>query len=141
MANDTEEVSRVTREVGIEDERTQIMANETETNADKARKNVEDLLKTVITTSGIMLALLWGLTQRSGAASIISIIRYASIVLVISIFFSLLGLQFIVSQLEKDSVVGKITKRGTVAFSYFVAWISFIAGCILLIVAIFRLTI
>jgi hypothetical protein len=87
-----------------------------------------------------MLALLWGLTQRSGAASVIGIIRYASIILVISIISALLGLQFIVSQLEKDSVDAKITKRATVASSFFVAWISFISGCILLIVAIFRLT-
>ncbi len=113
------------------------MCQDSETNYEAARKSVEDLLKTIIATAGIMLALLWGLATHSGAASVIAIIRFASIVLVLSIASALLGLQFIVSQLEKNA--NRITKQGKVALMFVFAWVSFISGCVLVIVAIFRL--
>lgn len=107
---------------------------ETETN--KALNSVEGLFKTIIATSGIMLALLWGLTQRDITLCILYIIRTSSIVLVVSIIGSLLGLQFIVTKLEQNA--SDITKQRTVAFSFLIAWVSFIAGCILVIIAIFQ---
>ncbi len=112
------------------------MPSDGETSSDKALKNVEELFKTIIATSGIMLALLWGLTQRDIGDSVLTIIRIASIVLVISIIGSLLGLQFIVTEHERDAT--NITKIRTVAFSFLIAWLSFIGGCILVIVAIFK---
>lgn len=101
---------------------------------DPATKSVEEIFKVLIATSGIMLALLWGLTQRTVPPLVVTIIRIASIVLVISIVGSLLGLQFIVTELEKNTA--KISKVGAVAVSFVTAWISFLAGCVALIVAI-----
>ena len=113
------------------------MCQHSKTNNEAARKSVEDLLKTIIGTAGIMLAVLWGLATHSGAASVITIIRRASMVLVFSMVCALLALQFIVSQLEKGA--SQITKQRKVAWTFAVAWVSFIVGCVLVILAIFRL--
>ncbi len=112
------------------------MPSEQRSPSDKARESVEQLLRTVIATSGIMLALLWGLIQRTTSAAVIPTIRHASVVLVLAVAGSLLGLQFVVTELERNTQ--QITKRGTVAFTFVAAWISFLAGCVLLIVAIYR---
>jgi hypothetical protein len=107
-----------------------------ESNNDKALKSVEEILKTIIATSGILLALLWGLIQRQGiSARVFTTIRIASIVFVVSIFFALLGCQFIVGRLEMGSE--NITKHKAVAFSFLISWIAFLSGCALLILAIF----
>ena len=104
---------------------------------EKALESVSELFKTIIETSGIMLALLWGLTQHDITAVVLVAIRVASIVLVLAILGSLIGSQFIVTELERNS--RNITKARTVAFSFLGAWLSFLVGCILLIVAIFLL--
>ena len=114
------------------------MSNGTDSKDDTARENVAELFKTIIATSGIMLALLWGLTQNTTLAGVLTIIRYASIVLVVSTAASLLGLQFLVAELERNTA--KITKVPTVAFSFIAAWICFLGGCILLIVAIYKVS-
>ena len=99
-------------------------------------KNVQELFKTMITTAGIMLPLLWGLTQRTTSTTIVTTIRIASIIFLVSIVVSLLGCQFIVTKLENNAT--NITKQKTVAFSFLVAWASFILGGVLVIVAIFQ---
>lgn len=104
---------------------------------DKALKYVEELFKTIIATSGIMLALLWGLTQRSSiTVLILGTVRWASLVFVVSIILSLLGYQFIVSRTQQGI---EITKSGPVPFLFLLSWLTFIAGCILLVIAIFNL--
>jgi hypothetical protein len=105
---------------------------------DKPTKNVEELFKTIITTAGIMLPLLWGLTQRQTIGNVITTIRIASITLMVSIVASILGCQFIVTKLENKT--SNITKQTTVAYSFLVAWLSFILGGVLVIVAIFQLS-
>lgn len=110
--------------------------NETE---DKALNTVEELFKTIIATSGIMLALLWGLTQREDLTqSALSAVQNASIVFVVSIFFSFLGNQFIVTKLHKDA--SDTSKKGAVPFCFLLAWVTFIVGCVLLIVSLFSLS-
>lgn len=106
---------------------------------DKALKYVEELLKTIIATSGIMLALLWGLTQRAISLAVLNTVRWASIVFVLSIFISLLGGQFIVSRVQQDD--REITKKGPVPLVFLLAWLTFVVGCALLILAIFRLNV
>lgn len=104
---------------------------------EKALENVRELFKTLIGTSGIILALLLGLTQQDTAATVLTLICIASGILLISILGSLIGLQFIVAELERHTQ--RVTKERTVAFSFLAAWLSFIIGCILLIVAIFNI--
>jgi hypothetical protein len=104
--------------------------------SERAIESVEGLCKTVVATSGILLALLWGLTQRDVSGLVLCTIRIASIILAVSIIGSLLGLQFIVTQLQRN--VAEVTKHPTVAYSYLLSWTTFIAGCFLIIVAIFQ---
>jgi len=104
---------------------------------DRSLKYVEELFKTITATSGIMLALLWGLTQRdSVTALILRTVRWASVIFVLAIFLSLLGYQFIVSRTQSSK---EITKSGPVPFVFLLAWLAFLAGCVLLVVAIFHL--
>jgi hypothetical protein len=105
---------------------------------DKALKYIEELFKTIIATSGIMLALLWGLTQRvTITALILGTVRWASLVFVLAIFLSLLGYQFIVSRTQQGN---EITKSGPVPFLFLLTWLAFIMGCVLLVIAIFNLS-
>lgn len=103
---------------------------------EKAVENVRELFKTIIATSGIMLGLLWGLTKREMGVDISTWIYIASTMLVISIFVSFLGWQFIITGLENNTP--KITKLSTVAYSFFAAWILFWAGCASLMIAMFK---
>lgn len=105
---------------------------------DKALKYVEELFKTIIATSGIMLALLWGLTQRATISTfILNTVRWASAIFVLSIFLSLLGYQFIVSRTQHGD---EITKSGPVPLLFLLTWLAFIAGCVFIVVAIFKLS-
>jgi hypothetical protein len=108
-----------------------------QTSADKARENVAELLKTITATTGVMLALLWGLTQRTITPDVLWLIRVASFVLVVSMVASLLGLQFIVSALDRGEA--QVSQVRTVAGSFLVAWLAFLFGCGFLIAAIFRI--
>lgn len=105
---------------------------------DRALKNVEELFKTIIATSGIMLTLLWGLTQRNINICIHPIVFYSSFPFIVSIIVSFLGNQFIVSKLQDKS--RDITGSGSVPICFLIAWLSFVLGCVLLSVAIFKVT-
>ena len=100
---------------------------------EKALENVRDFFKTIISTSGIMLALLWGLSKDT--ANVLGLVRIASILLVVAIFTSLLGCQFIGTELDRKS--SQITHQKTVTSSFIVSWIIFLAGCVFVILAIF----
>jgi hypothetical protein len=119
--------------------------NGNEQSADKALPRVEELFKTVITTSGVMLALLWGLTQKEISPPVLGLIQLGSFALVLSIGTALLGMQFIVAQLQKEPQEAQkdpkpmISKHVTVATCYLIAWLSFLAGCTGVILAIFLL--
>lgn len=112
------------------------MSNENEASQDKAVTVVQELFKILIATSGIILALLWGLAKNNLSGDVYCLIRCASIVLIMTIISSLLGFQFIVTELQKNEAA--ITKKARVAYSFLVAWLSFLAGCILLLVSIFK---
>lgn len=103
-----------------------------------ATQLVGELLKLLPTTSGIMLALIWGLANREKPPhDVLTATRVASILLVATILLSLLGLQFLVSELEKDNT--HASSRGAVQVCFFVAWVSFIAGSIAVIWSLFLL--
>lgn len=101
----------------------------------EAHTSVEELFKTLIATGGIMLTLLWGLTQRDLAAGTVVVIRYASVVLVLSTAASLIGLQFVVTEIEKKTA--HIATVRSVAWSFIAAWLAFLAGSVLVVIAIF----
>ena len=103
---------------------------------EKAVSTTTELFKVIIATSGIMLTLLWGLTQRQMFFDVSRIIRAASIVLLISITSSLLGLQFIVAELERKT--SQVTKARSVAFTFLIGWLAFLVGCLLLVWAFFN---
>ena len=105
-------------------------------NGDEARKSVEELFKTVITAAGLILTLLWGLTQRPVDPGVLRLVQSASLALVFSIIMALLGLQFIVSALERGQ--SAITRKPTVAISFLLAWVTFIVGCVILALSIFK---
>ena len=58
----------------------------------KAVDTITALFKTVISTSGIILALLWGLLNDDQAGEARFFVQIASIVLIVAITFALLGL-------------------------------------------------
>ena|SRR6266478_4861451 len=99
---------------------------------EKAVENVRELFRTIIATAGIMLALLWGLAQRFGDTSGLTVPRIASGFLVIAIFVALVGWQFIVTKFEEN--IPQITKERSVSYSYIIASISFSLGIILLLI-------
>jgi hypothetical protein len=102
---------------------------------EQATKSIEELFKTLITTAGIILALLWELGKHDGSTATSSLIRWSSICLLISIFASILGCQFIITERMRGSL--NIPKEASVAYSSLAAWIAFLAGMILLAFAIF----
>lgn len=103
---------------------------------DPATESVEEILKTLIGTSGVMLALLWGLLSgKALPAATREIIRHASVILVATVAVALLDLQFIVSALQKGTA--QPAKGKTVAFLFLVAWVAFCVGCVFLIRAIY----
>jgi hypothetical protein len=85
-------------------------ANSTLNHEEKALDLVAELLKLIPSTSGIMLALIWGLAGDSMPDDVLRAIRIASIVLVGSIVIAFIGLQFLVGGLDKGS--GWVSKRG-----------------------------
>jgi hypothetical protein len=124
------------------------MSNGNITDDDKALPKIEELFKIIVATAGIVLTLLWGLTQRSIPTDVLSLIRLASIVLVVSIFTSLIGFQFIVSGVQKNADDARsnkklvtVSRKSTVAITFTLSWLSFFGGCLLLILAIFKVQI
>jgi hypothetical protein len=103
-------------------------------NENQAVTAVAELLKLIPAVSGVMLGLVWGLAEGA-SPDVLDAIRAASVLLVASIFFSLLGLQFIVSALQKGS--SNIAGKGTVQLSFLFAWISFLIGCVLVVLSLF----
>jgi uncharacterized protein YhhL (DUF1145 family) len=103
---------------------------------DSATASVEEILKTLIATSGVMLALLWGLLpEKLPPPAARGIIRHASVIFVVTVIAALLDLQLIVSATQKGTAQPAAEKR--VGFLFLVAWVAFIAGCIYLIRAIY----
>ena len=94
---------------------------------EKATDLVGELLKLIPATSGVMLALIWGLAAPKASHDVLRAIRIASIVLVVSILMSLLGLQFIVARLEGQ--FGWVSKQGAVQGCFLLAWLTFVGGC------------
>lgn len=103
---------------------------------DKASNVVIELFKIVIATSGIILALLWGLVNKEGLEYKLIFIQIASVVLIIAIASSLLGLQFIVSAIQRNSPAP--SRVGSVAICFFIGWFGFLIGCVALLAAIFN---
>lgn len=112
---------------------------EIENQENKALDFIGELFKVLTATSGIILALLWGLIRDQQASETILYIRIGSIALAICMIASIMGLQFIVSALQRNAKI--VSKDGRVALCYFLAWISFILGNALLVVAIFTVVI
>lgn len=105
---------------------------------DAANQLVVELFKLLPGTSGIMLALIWGLADKTPPPHAVLIsIRVASIILVATIVASLVGLQFMVSALQRQGGTGSRDAAVSICFS--VAWVSFIAGCIAVIWSLFIL--
>jgi hypothetical protein len=102
----------------------------------KATDLVGELFKLIPGTSGIMLALIWGLADHKAPPNcVLTVIRIASIILVVCIFLSLLGLQFMVSQLQRGNT--DASSHGTVALCFVAAWVVFIAGSAAVIWSLF----
>jgi hypothetical protein len=92
-----------------------------------ATQLVGELFKLLPTTSGIMLALIWGLADRKAPPhDVLTATRVTSILLVATILLSLLGLQFLVSELQRDNA--NASGKGTVQLCFFLALVGFIAG-------------
>jgi hypothetical protein len=102
----------------------------------KATDLVGEIFKLMPATAGIMLALIWGLADRATPShSVLTAIRIASIILVVSIFLSLLGLQFTVTELQNGKE--DAASKWTVQVCFFGAWITFIAGSVAVIWGLF----
>lgn len=108
------------------------------TNKDKAAGLVGELFKLLPTAAGIMLALIWGLADRTTPAKdVLHLVRAGSIVLAVSILTSLLGLQFMVSryQSDKSDLAGDSCIQGCFVCS----WLMFVVGTALVIWSLFLL--
>lgn len=102
----------------------------------KAADLVGELFKLMPAASGIMLALIWGLANGNTPPDcVMTTIRIASVILFVSIFLSLLGLQFMVTQLQRQN--DDVSKHGSVQFCFLFAWLSFIAGSVVVIVSLY----
>jgi amino acid permease len=99
-------------------------------NQSEAAKTVEELCKTLVATAGLILTLLWTLAGNNPPAPIIA----ATVLLVVSIAASLLAVQFIVSKRQRND---SALTGGSVGIGFFIAWITFLVGTVLLLVAIF----
>ena len=107
-----------------------------QTRDEKATDLVAELLKTIIATAGIILTLLWGFLGPDISQGRLCWTRLSSVVLLISIALALLGLQFMVSALQRQCT--EISKDGLVALCFLGSWISFLVGCGFLMVALFN---
>jgi hypothetical protein len=112
-------------------------ANPSVNHEDKALDLVSELLKLIPSTSGIMLALIWGLAGDSTPDDVLRAIRIASIVLVIAIFIAFVGLQFVLGGLEKRA--SWVSKRGAVQATFMLAEVAFLLGCAIVIWSLFLL--
>ena len=94
---------------------------------EEASKLVGELFKLLPSTSGIMLALIWGLADRMKPAhDVLVAVRVASIFLVVTILLSLLGIQFMISTLQSGEV--DTYQKPTVQACFVLAWLVFIGG-------------
>lgn len=103
---------------------------------EKALDTIGELFKTIIATAGIVLTLLWGLLEPNIDPARLLWTKVCSVILLIAIGCALLGLQFVVSALQGE--VAKVSKDGRVAACFLSSWVSFLGGCVLLIVAIYH---
>jgi hypothetical protein len=118
------------------------------TEDDNARKSIEDLLKILIATSGVVLGLLWALTQRSPLITkhVFHIIRWASFIIVLAMGAGFLSYQFSITRLQKNLEASKkgepwreVSKHPTIAVPFFLAWIFFLIGCSFLLWAMWSI--
>ncbi len=108
------------------------------TSAEKSDALIGEIFKLLPGVAGVMLALIWGLGGDSPPShDVLVLIRIASVVLAVTIISALLGLQLMVSAFQDGA--DDAGRRGSVAFCFFVAWLSFIAGCGLVIWSVFRI--
>jgi hypothetical protein len=108
---------------------------------DRADALVGEMFKLLPAVSGVMLALMWGLAGKTRLDSdVMTHIHIASLLLIVTIFVSLLGLQFMVSALQGnktyDSGVGT---KGSVAGCFFFAWVFFFIGCVFVVWSLFEI--
>lgn len=103
---------------------------------EKATDLVGGIFKLLPATSGIMLALIWGLVDfKTPFENILTVITVASMILGGSILLSLLGLQFMVSALRRGNA--DASSKTLVQVCFFGAWITFIAGSVAVIWSLF----
>jgi hypothetical protein len=99
--------------------------------------------KLIPPTAGVMLALIWGLANRSTppTESVLTAIRVASILLAISIFASFLGIAnfVIMSSFNRDQTPLGLVRAIYILAStlWMLAWFSFLAGTAFVILGIF----
>ena len=108
---------------------------------DRADALVGELFKLLPAVSGVMLALMWGLAGKTQlASSVLTHIRIASALLIVTIFISLLGLQFMVSALQGSKSYDKgVGAKGSVAVCFFFAWVLFLIGCVFVVWSLFEI--
>jgi hypothetical protein len=115
---------------------------------DNARKSIEELLKILIATSGVILTLLWGLTQRTSLINkdIFRTIRLSSFILVIAIAAAFFSYQFSITGLHKNLKAVKegrlrneISTSRIIGGLFFISWVSFLVACAFLLRAMWKI--
>jgi len=96
---------------------------------------LQGAIDAIVASSGVMLTFIWGLIAlRNQSVPGLQEIRWASLMLVLAIFFGLLTLQFAITK-TKNKV--NPVSSDLVAFSFGVTWILFLAGGMLVALAVF----
>jgi hypothetical protein len=106
-------------------------------------KGYLEMLKLIPPTAGVMLALIWGLANRSTlpTESVLTAIRVASILLAISILGSFLGVAnfVIMSSFNRDLTPLGLARAIYILAStlWMLAWLSFLAGTAFVVLGVF----
>jgi len=118
----------------------------TMTKEDVPAKYAQSLMSILITTAGLMLTLSWGLLQLQVVRLVVPAIQLGSLFLFLSIFASILSHQFLVSQankrfasVPKDKERKSVAMERDVGLSFLAAWMTFIVGACLVLIAIWTL--
>lgn len=101
----------------------------------------KSLITALITIDGLLLTLSWGLLNLSApaSASIIDLVKKGSLCLLVSLIFSVLCMQFIVTasrQRFKGKYAGSVMEKNMVAISFLFGWLTFLVGGIFYALAI-----
>ena len=102
----------------------------------KANDVILEFFKLIPATSGIMLALIWGLANRSTPPSttVLWTIRIASLLLAISILACFIGLAGMIDTLHSDE--DAYSEKG-IRYTVYVAWACFLSGVFTVIFSLF----